>query len=175
MSTRTQRTAVIEALENDFRKARGIFLTDNHKINVEKVTQLRANFRRAGVRYTVVKNKLAQSAMQRVGREELTPFFKGPTAVALSKSEGTAPAKIIRDFQKENKDLLQFKIACVDGVVLNACDALRLADLPGREVLLAQVLGCLQAPLGKFAGSLSGILTKLVGVLTALNDKKASR
>ncbi|MBN1577093.1 MAG: 50S ribosomal protein L10 [Chitinispirillaceae bacterium] len=174
MSIRTERTAVIETLEKDFREARGIFLADYHKINVDKITQLRANFRKAGVRYIVVKNKLAQNAVKRIGREELVPFFKGPTAVALSKSEGITPAKIIRDFQKENKNLLQLKIACVDGAVFSSGEALRLADLPGREVLLAQLLGCLQAPLGKLAGSLYGILAKLVGTLTALKDKQAS-
>jgi large subunit ribosomal protein L10 len=173
MATKTERTAVIETLEEKFREAKGLFLADNHKINVNKVTQLRANFRKAGVHYIVVKNTLAQNAAKRIGREELAPFFKGPTAVALSKHDGTAPAKIIRDFQKENKDLLQLKIACVDGAIFKAEEALRLADLPSREILLSQLLGCLQAPMGKLAGSLSGILTKLVGTLTALKDKKS--
>ena len=99
MATRTERTAVIDKLENDLREAKGIFLADNHKINVEKVTALRANFRKAGVRYTVVKNKLALNAARRIGREELVPFFRGPTAVALSNTEGVAPARIIRDFR----------------------------------------------------------------------------
>jgi large subunit ribosomal protein L10 len=172
MATKNERTTIIDELEKDFREAKGLFLADNHKINANKITQLRAEFRKAGIRYIVVKNTLAQNAAKRIGREELASFFKGPTAVALSKHEGTAPAKIIRDFQKENKDLLRLKVACVDGTVFGADDALRLADLPGREVLLAQLLGCLQAPMGKLAGSLSGIVTKLVGTLTALKDKK---
>ena len=174
MATKSERTAVIDSLESEFRAAKGIYLADNNKINVEKVTALRATFRKAGVQFIVVKNTLAQKAVKRVGREELAPFFKGPTAVALSKKEGTAPAKIIRDFQKDNKELLKLKIACVDGSVFNAADALRLADLPSREALLSQLLGCLQAPMGKLAGSLNGILGKLVGTLDALKDKKAS-
>ena len=174
MSTRSERTAAIETLEKDLRGADGIFLTDFNKINVEKDTRLRTNFRKAGVRYIVVKNKLAQNAAQRIGREALIPFFKGPTALALAKGESTAPAKIIRDFQKENDELLHLKVACVDGVILKSEEALRLADIPSREVLLAQLLGCLQAPLGKCAGTLSGILIKLVGTLTAIKDKRAS-
>lgn len=174
MATRTERTAAIENLEKEFKEAKGIFVADNHKINVEKVTALRATFRKSGMRYIVVKNTLAQTAAKRIGKEELIPFFKGPTGVAISKKEGTAPAKIIRDFQKDNKDLFQLKVACVDGSVFNPIDAMRLADLPGREALLAQLLGCLQAPMGKFAGSLSGILGKFVGTLNALKDKKAS-
>lgn len=174
MSTRIERAAVIDKLENDFREAKGIFLADNDRINVEKVTALRADFRKAGVRYIVVKNKLAQNAVKRIGKEELAPYFRGPTSVAFSETEGVAPAKIIRDFQKENKDLLQLKIACVDGALFDAEKALRLADLPSRDILLAQLLGCLQAPMGKLAGSLCGLLTKLVGTLTALKEKKAS-
>jgi large subunit ribosomal protein L10 len=174
MANRIERTAVIDELEKEFKEAKGIFIADNHKINVEKVTALRSTFRKSGIRYIVVKNTLAQTAAKRIGREELIPFFKGPTGVAIAKHEGTAPAKIIRDFQKENKDLFQLKAACVDGAVFSATDALRLADLPSREVLLAQLLGCLQAPMGKLAGSLSGILGKFVGTLNAVKDKKAS-
>ncbi len=173
MSTRSERNTVIEKLEKDFREASGLYLADNHKINVGKITQLRATFRKAGVQYVVVKNKLARNAVQRIGRDDLAPYFKGPTGVAFVKGESTGPAKIIRDFQKENKDLLQLKVACVDGTVFKGEEALRLADIPSREVLLSQLLGCLQAPVGNFAGVLNGILTKLTGTLTALKDKKA--
>ena len=174
MATRTERNTVIEKLEHDFNEAKGIFLADNNKINVEKVTSLRANFRKAGVTYVVVKNKLAQNAVKRIGKDDLAPFFKGPTAVAFSKVDSVAPAKIIRDFQKENKDLLGVKVSYVDGALYNAGETLRLADIPSREVLLSQLLGCLQAPMGKLAGSLSGILSKFVGTLNALKEKKES-
>jgi large subunit ribosomal protein L10 len=174
MATRTERTAVIEELEKEFKSAKGLFIADNHKINVEKITALRTTFRKAGIRYIVVKNTLAQTAAKRIGKEELVPYFKGPTGVAIARTEGTAPAKIIREFQKDNKDLFALKVACVDGSVFNATDAMRLADLPSREVLLSQLLGCLQAPMGKLAGSLNGILGKFVGTLNALKDKKAS-
>ena len=174
MSTRAERTAVIEELEKTFKEASGIFLADNNKIDVEKITKLRSEFRTAGVRYVVVKNKLAQTAAKRLGKDDLASHFTGPTGMAITTGEGTVPAKIIRDFQKENKDLLGLKVAVVDGTVFSPEDAARLADLPGRDVLLSQLLGCLEAPMGKLVGSLSGIFTKLTGTLTALKDKKAS-
>lgn len=174
MSTRTERTTIIDDLEKEFKEAKGIFIADNHKINVEKITSLRSTFRKSGIRYIVVKNTLAHTASKRIGMEELIPFFKGPTGVAIAKHEGTAPAKIIRDFQKDNKDLFNLKAAYVDGSVFSATDALRLADLPSREALLSQLLGCLQAPMGKLVGSLSGVMGKFVGTLNALKDKKAS-
>jgi large subunit ribosomal protein L10 len=175
MSTRIERTAAIETLEKEFGTTGGIFVADNNKISVQKISQLRVNFRKAGIKYVVVKNSLAQNAAKRVGRDGLMPFFKGPTGVVLAGKESTAPAKIIRDFQKENKDLFSLKAAYVDGMILDGKEALRLADIPSREVLLAQLLGCLQAPMGKFVGSLSGIFTKLIGTLTALKDTKESK
>lgn len=172
MSTKAERTADIEFLENEFQEASGIFLADNDKINVEKVTKLRSELRKNGIKFIVVKNTLAKIACSRVGKDVLIPHFKGPTAVAITRNEGTAPAKIIRDFQKENKDLLGLKIAYVDGSIFKGDDAIKLADIPSREVLLSQLLGCLQAPMGKFAGVLNSFLSKFVGTLNALKEKK---
>lgn len=172
MSTKAERTADIEFLEKEFQEATGIFLADNNKINVEKTTKLRSDLRKNGIQFIVVKNTLAKIACSRVGKDDLIPHFKGPTAVAVTRKEGTIPAKIIRDFQKENKDLLGLKVAYVEGSVFKGDDAIKLADLPSREVLLSQLLGCLQAPMGKFAGVLNSFLSKFVGTLNALKEKK---
>ena len=173
MSTRSERTAVIEELENEFRDASGIFLADNNKITVEQVTKLRSNLRKNGVHFIVVKNTLAREAANRVGKALLVPHFKGPTAIAITKNDVSVPAKVLKDFQKEFKDLLSVKAAMVDGTIFSGDDVSKLADLPSREVLLAQLLGCLQAPIGKFAGVLNGILSALVGTLEAVKDKKS--
>jgi ribosomal protein L10 len=173
MSTKAERTAVIEELEREFKDAKGIFVADNNKINVEKVTRLRTDFRKNDIKFIVVKNTLAKEALKRVGKDALNPYLKGATAVAVSQHEGTAPAKILRNFQTENKDLLEIKIAYVDGTVFSGQDALKLADLPSRDVLLAQLLGTLKAPIGNFAGALNGIFTKLLGTIEAVKDKKA--
>jgi large subunit ribosomal protein L10 len=172
MSTRVERESVIEELEKEFREATGIYLTDNKKVNVEKITKLRADLRNNGIRMVVVKNTLAKKACERIGKDDLSPFFKGPTAVTITKDEGTIPAKIIRDFQKENKELFPFKIAYVDGSVFTGEDTVKLADIPAREVLMLQLLGCLQAPVQNFAAVLNGILSKFVGTLDALKEQK---
>ena len=173
MSTKKQRTESIDKLEKEFNDAQGIYLADNNKINVAQVTRLRADIRKKGMRFVVVKNTLAKAAAKRAGKEALEDFFKGPTAVVVAKADAVAPAKIIKDFQKENKDLLCVKVAYVDGSIFNAAQVLQLADIPSREVLLAQFLGCLKAPMGNFAGTLSGIVTKFVRTLDALKEKKA--
>jgi large subunit ribosomal protein L10 len=173
MSTKKQRTEMIEKLEKEFKEAKGIYLADNNKITVAQVTKLRADIRKKGMRFVVVKNSLAKAAVKRCGKEAIESFFKGPTAVVVAKGDGVAPAKIIKEFQKDNKELLGVKAAFVDGSFFDAAQVLKLADIPSREVLLAQLLGCLQAPMGKFAGTLSGIMTKFVRTLDALKEKKA--
>jgi large subunit ribosomal protein L10 len=174
MSTKQERTRTIEVLENEFRQAGGIYLTDINRISVEKISRLRVNFRKKGIKYLVVKNTLAKIACERCGKKDLIPYLKGTIGVALSKNEPLSPAKIIKDFQKENKELLEIKVASVDGTLFGMQDALRLADIPPREVLLAQLLGCLQAPMANLAGTLNGVLVKFAGTLESLKNQKES-
>jgi large subunit ribosomal protein L10 len=177
MSTKAERTAGIDKLEKAFTHARGIYVADNNKITVAQVTKLRSNLRKKGMRFLVVKNTLAKIAAKKSGREAITSYFKGPTAVVIAPVDAAAPAKLIRDFQKENKDkkdLLAVKVAYVDGSIFNAAQVLMLADIPNREVLLAQFLGCLKAPMGNLARVLSGILVKFARTLDALKDKKGT-
>lgn len=172
MSTKAERMASVEKLEKEFMEASGIYLANNNKINVAQVTRLRADIRKKGMRLIVVKNSLARVAAKRCGREALAPYFIGQTAVVLAKADGAAPAKVIRDFQKDNKDLLKVKAAYIDGTLFDAGQVSKLADIPSREVLLAQLLGCLKAPMGNFVGVLGGILTKFVRTLDAVKEKK---
>jgi large subunit ribosomal protein L10 len=136
MATRTERTKTIEALEMEFKEAKGIYLTDINKIDVERITKLRNEIRKKGMKYIVVKNTLARIALERCGKKDLTPFLKGQIGVVVAQQESMAPAKIIRDFQKEcakvNKDLelLPVKVAYIDGTTFSGKETARLADIP---------------------------------------------
>lgn len=165
---------MIEELSKDFGEATGIYLTGIERIDVEKMTRLRAEFRRNGVQYRVVKNTLARRALGQCGCVDLQDFVQGATGVAFTKDEATSPAKIIKDFRKANKDLLKVKAVYVEGTVFDGDQADRLADIPSREVLLSQLLSCLQAPVSNVASVLNGILTKLVGTLEAVRAKSES-
>ncbi|MBD3314898.1 MAG: 50S ribosomal protein L10 [Chitinivibrionales bacterium] len=172
MIARSERQKRVDEFEGAFADAVGIYLTDFTGVDVEKITKLRSELRAAGARYIVVKNSLARIALTKCGIEGLTDYVKGPVGVAVIKEDATAPAKIIRDFNKEHKDLLNLRAAYVEGTVFEAQDALRLADLPSRDVLLSQLLSCLQAPMTNLAGSLNGIMSKFVRVVAAVRDKK---
>ncbi len=172
MSTRTERTEAIEVLKNEFTGASGIYLTNVNNIKVEKMTMFRKSLRNVGVKYIVVKNTLAQKAFEKCGFNDLIPFLKGPIGIAITKDDATSPSRVIKDFRKENKKLLDIKVAYVEGNLFNAEETNKLADLPGREVLLSQLLSCLNAPMTNFVCSLSGLFTKLVGTLEAVKNKK---
>ena len=177
MATRVQRTEAIEQLTEAFEKASGIYLTNFDKISVERITKFRASCRKSGVKYLVVKNTLAKKALERCadGKKDLIPFLKGSTGVALAEAEATGAAKIIRDFQKENADMLPVKVAFVEGGIFKQDQVMQLADLPSREVLLSQLLSVLQAPMAGLAGALNGILSKLTGTLEAVKNKKETQ
>lgn len=175
-TTRSERTQSIEVLEKHFANAKGIYLTAIDRITVEQVTKLRCDFRKKGITYIVVKNTLARKALERTGKSELAPYFKGSIGVAISQNDATSPSRIIRDFKKEtkkdNKELLDIKCSYVEGTIFNALDTIKLADIPSREELLSQLLGCLKAPIQKFAGTLNGVISKLPATLDALKTKK---
>ncbi len=174
MSTRIERNDAIAALENEFEGATGIYMTDFNGIDVEKITKIRNELRAVGSKYLVVKNTLAKIALERKGFEGLNDFIKGPTGIAVTREDAVGPAKVIKEFKKENADLLNLKVAYVDGSLFNADEAKMLADLPSKDVLLAQLLSVLNAPMSNFAASLSGVFTKFTGTLEAVIAKKES-
>jgi large subunit ribosomal protein L10 len=174
MSTKIERNEQIKVLEKEFDGATGIYMTDFSKITVQDITTFRSNLREAGSKYIVVKNSLAGIALKKNGKEELCSFLKGPIGLAITKNDNIGPAKVIRDFQKNNKGLMDVKASYIDNTVFSSEDTLKLADLPNKEILLSQLLSCLKAPLSNFVGSLNGIFTKLTGTLEAVKNRKES-
>jgi len=110
-----------------------------------------------------------------VGIQGLDEYLEGPTAIALSYTDPVAPAKIISDFVKENKlQALEIKAGLVEGKVINSDGVKALSNLPPREVLIAQVLAGMQAPIAGFVNVLSGTIRNLVYALDAVRKQKES-
>jgi len=172
MIVKSERNKRLEELQESFGNASSIYVTDITGIDVDRITKFRADLRGNNAKYVVVKNKIAKLAAERSGNEGLKEFFQGPTGVIITQDDPTAPARILKEFYKDNEKLLAVRGAMVEGSTMGQEDAMRLADIPTREVLLAQLLSVMQAPVTNFAGALNGILTKFVGVLTAVKDKK---
>lgn len=163
----------VEELTVKIKNSKSMVLADYRGLTVEQDTQLRNDLRKAGVEYRVVKNTLTQFAAKETGLEELGQYLSGPTAIAFSESDLVAPAKVLADYAKKF-DKLEIKAGVVEGKIIDLTGVKALAELPPREVLVAQVLGTLNAPITGFVTVLNANIRGLAVALQAIADKKAS-
>lgn len=171
MSIKEQKGQVVQELKDRFSNSSSAILVDYKGLTVQEVTELRSNFREAGVDYKVYKNTLTEIAVKDVGLEELIPFLEGPTAIAFSADDPVAPAKILTDAIKKYKKI-EFKAGVVDGKVIDVDGVKALAELPSREELIAKMLGSMNAPITNLVGVLSGPTRALAYALNAIKEQK---
>ena len=171
--SKTERQATVESLTELLKGSPNVFVTDFSGLNVLRMTELRRRLRGAGVEYVVVKNTLAQRAFAANGVHALDEHLAGPTGLVLSGTDATAGAKVLTDFAREFEKPA-IKIGLVDGRPVTPAQVKRLADLPPREVLLAQLAGYIQAPMAQFAGVMNGLLYQMVGALEALRAQRSA-
>jgi large subunit ribosomal protein L10 len=167
---REKQNTVAEVAEK-MKKAQSMVLLDYRGLTVAEVTQLRNDFRAAGVEYRVIKNNMLLRAAQSLEIEGTEDVFKGPTAVAFGYEDPVAPAKIIARFIKDTKKT-ELKGAILDGRLIGASGAEDLAKLPSREELIARVMGSMNAPITNFVGVLSAIPRGLVVALNGIREQK---
>jgi large subunit ribosomal protein L10 len=141
------------------RESSSTVVADYRGLNVAQVTELRKQLREANVEFQVLKNSLVRRATANAELSELDAVLAGPTAIAFSKEDAVAPAKILADFAKKN-DALKLKGGVVEGQVFNAEQIKALADLPSREGLLSMLLSVLQAPMRNFALAVKAVAEK---------------
>ena len=163
----------IEEIKEKINNAESIVLVDYRGLNVEQLTELRSRYRKAGVEYKVYKNTMMRFAFKDSGLEEFNEFLKGPSAIAFGYDDPVQVAKITAEFAKNN-DKLEIKAGVVDGKVIDVSGVNSLAELPSREVLVAQVLGGLNAPIQGFANVLQGTIRSLATVLNAIAEEKTA-
>jgi large subunit ribosomal protein L10 len=147
-------------LRERLRSTTSLVLADFRGLDVAEVTELRRRLRTAGVEYRVIKNTLARRAAREAGVAGLDSMLAGPTAVAFGSADPTAAARELNTFGREHPQLA-IKGGLLEGRTLDAAEVQELAELPGREVLLARVLGAMMAPL-------TGLATVLEAPMRAL-------
>ena len=140
----------VQEITEKFQSAASIVVVDYRGLNVAQVTELRKQLREAGVEFKVFKNTLVRRATEVAGVEAINEFLTGPNAIAFSKEDVIAPAKIINEFAKKNEKL-EIKAGIIEGTVASVEDVKALAELPSREGLLSMLLSVLQAPVRNFA------------------------
>lgn len=163
----------VEELSAKIKEAKSIVLADYRGLTVEQDTALRNELRKAGVEYRVVKNSMTQFAVEENGLKDLEIYLSGPTSIAMSSEDLVAPAKVLSEFAKKFEKL-EIKAGVVEGKVIDLNGVKALAELPSKEVLVAQVLGTLNAPITGFATVLNANIKGLAVALQAIVDKKAS-
>lgn len=172
-----KKRAIVAKLKEQLTTSKGAVLTSFDKLTVAMDTELRTELRKAGVTYHVVKNTMTNLAAKEAGLDELTHHLAGTTALAFSKDDAIAPAKIICEFIKKNKlddqGILTVKAGLVEGKVISDKEVKALASLPSREELIAKLLGSMNAPIANTVGVLSAIIRNFVYVVDAVREKKS--
>lgn len=172
MGAREKKAETVQAFVDRVRDAQGIFLTDFTRLDVKSITDLRARFRKAGVEYVVVKNTLARRALEQLDLPDIAGFFTGPTGVVIGRDDAVTAVKVLEEFAREHDQRPVVKVGVVDKREFSPEQVARLAKLPPRNQLLAELAGALQAPLAQALYVLQAKLIELAGLIDALRNER---
>lgn len=168
---RPEKVEQVELLTDKLKKAKVAVLTDYRGLTVTQLQDLRGRLRAQEVEYRVVKNTLARRAAVESGNPDFQDLLKGPVAIAFGYGDPSAPAKVLGEWTRQTRIRLEIVGGLVEGRVLGPDQTRQTADLPPREVLLAQMLGTMQTPLSQLVGIFQAPLQQMIGVLEAYKDK----
>ena len=167
---REEKVAVVEEVSAQVAQAGAIVLAEYRGLAVEKITVLRRQARESGVYLRVLKNTLVRRAVQGTPYEQLSDKMVGPLLYGMA-ADPVAAAKLLAGFAKGNEQLV-IKAGSMPNSVMDAAGVQALATLPGREELLAMLLGTMQAPIATFVRTLNEVPTKFVRGLAAVRDQR---
>ena len=155
-ATIAKKAQQVTEVAEQFKNAASVVVVDYLGITVEEATNLRAELRKAGVQFAVIKNTILTRAAKEAGLAGMDDIFKGPSAVAFSNEDVVAPAKVLADFAKK-VEALEIKAGVVEGKVSSKEEIEALAKLPSREGLLSMLLSVLQAPVRNTALAIKAV------------------
>ena len=150
---------IVAEISEAIKDAQSVVLVDYRGLTVEQDTNLRKQLREAGVTYKVYKNTMMNFAFKGTDFEGLAPYLEGPSAVAISTTDATAPARILAKFAKDAK-ALEIKAGVVEGTVYDATGMQAIAQIPSRDELISKLLGSLQSPITNFARVMNQLAEK---------------
>jgi large subunit ribosomal protein L10 len=167
---RDQKAAVVEEIAGEIRSADAVFAVDYRGITVAQAAELRARLRDSGTRFRVVKNSLSERAADEAGASALKDLLTGPTALAFVSGDAALAAKALSDAAR-TLHTLEFKGGLMDSTTLSAADVQAIARLPAREVLYAQLVGTVAAPITGLVRGLNALIGGLAIQLQAIADQ----
>jgi large subunit ribosomal protein L10 len=166
---RTEKEQLVTELSQKLDTAQSLYYTDFTGLNVKRMTELRRRLKKAGVEYVVIKNTLALRAVNESGL--VSDTLKGPTGLVVAKDPVSA-AKVLTDFAKENEDRPAVKGGLLSGRKIDNAQVKRLASLPSREQMLADLGAGMQSPMAAFVGAINGLFYMFAGALEALKTQR---
>ena len=170
---RNEKEAVIAAVAEQLAGAENLFVSDYRGLTVTQLSELRAKLRESGASFTVVKNTLGGIAAERTNRAALREMLSGPTAVTFCGDDLVGAAKALSEFARSHPQL-EIRGGLLDESVIDALGVKALATLPPREVLIAQVVGTMAAPLTGLVTVLQGTISGFVRALNQVAEQKAA-
>jgi large subunit ribosomal protein L10 len=166
---RPEKDKLVAELKDKLSGAKALYYTDFTGLNVKRMTDLRRRLRKANVEYVVIKNTLALRAVNESGL--VATRLKGQTGLVIAK-DAVAAAKVLADFAKENDQRPAVKGGLLEGKSLDVEQVKKLASMPSREQMLADLGAGLQSPMAAFVGALNGLLYMFAGALDALRTQR---
>jgi large subunit ribosomal protein L10 len=170
---RSEKVAVVDEVKEKLSSSSAALLTEYRGLKVGELADLRRTLRKSGGDYKIYKNTLVRFAVRDLGIDIDEATLTGPTAIAFVDGDAAAVAKALRDYARTNANLV-LKGGVLGNKALSADETRALAELPSREVLLAQLAGALQAPMVKLAGLLQALPRNMAYGLKALIDQKVA-
>ena len=168
---REEKEKFVADLHDRLERAQGTFLVHYQGLNVEAINRLRSELRKIDTEFRVVKNRLLKLASQKTDTGLIKDQMQGPLAITLTYDDVVAPTKALINFAKDFGQL-KIKVGQISGKVVDTDAIKRLAELPGRDVLLAQTLSVIQTVPESFVRVLSGVILKMLNVLKAIEQQK---
>lgn len=170
---RSQKETFVTELRERVDRAPVMYLTDFTGLNVKSMTELRQSLRKSGAEYVVVKNRLAMRVFDDVEDfPDITSSLEGPTGLVFGYDDVVSAAKALSEFAKDHDDRPSFKIGVLDKQILEPAQIDRLAKLPPRDQLLAELAGALEAPMAALATALEAKVQETAGLLDALRIER---
>ena len=168
-----QKIDIVKNTTEKFKNSSGVYFTRYTGIDVKTITKLRKSFRDSDVDYSVTKNTLTKIAAKEAGFDGIfDDILSGQVGIAYSE-DPTAPARIIKEFKKDNKELLEVLGLLFEGKFYPSEKYIEFANLPSKEESLTKMLMMFNQPITKLAGTLNSSFGQLLGVLNSLKDTKS--
>lgn len=166
MAKKEEKSRIIQELADKLQRSTIAVVTDYRGMTVAEMNALRSRLRQAGAEYEVAKNTLTRFAAEQTGKQAILPALEGPTAIAFGYRELSDTARAVQEALRTSR-VLKVKAVLVGNQRLSGDELGRIADLPPRDQLIAQLMGAIQAPLAGVVATINAPLTTLVGVIEA--------